>query len=149
MSAANDAMPVQRTGARLLLGLCLLASAVLLGASGRATAAQDTAQDELKFAVQCSRVGGSAESPVALTCALTISGLPDPLDDEVTLPLLSTSAPAEGGAAGSAPSGTLVSDGAPAIDPGAPVLVSRRLPLAPPPPAPLVPQVPEQPPRHV
>lgn len=147
-------MTGESTAARRIairLGLALLTlGLIVLVASPDPPLVQGSGPEALQFSIQCKRTGGSPEagSLGLVTCALVVTGLPDPLEDKVSVTLLtvddSTPSPA-----GSAPSDTVVADEAPADTAGTPVLVSRHLPAAPPLPIPVSFQVPEPPPKGV
>ena len=134
----------------LLLGLAALSLSVLGLLVGRGTlAAWDTEQEGPRFTVRCTSTGGGGSGEIgAVTCTLNVTGLPEPLQDDVSVTLLSIDDSDEG-VSGSAPSATVVSADVPATAFDTPVFVSRQLPAAPPPPLSHLPRVPEQPPKSL
>ena len=113
--------------------------------AGQGTLAVDGPGDQgPKFAVHCS---GDLERGT-VTCVLSVTGLPDPLQDSVRVTVL-TSGAADDGPADWAPSATVASAYILEATLHMPVFVSRQLPVSPPPPAPTSPRVPLQPPQSV
>ncbi len=108
------------------------------------TASDKAGAEGLRFEVQCRESGGRS------TCTLVVSGLPAPLNDTVSVTVRvtqtdKTGEPAhQGFVATTMPSSEVLP-----ISVGAPMLVSRALPAAPPPPHAAVPQVPEGPPKSL
>lgn len=134
----------------LRLGLAVLAAGILWLAASPAKAAQlEDDSHGLKFSIHCTHNGSPGDIDLdSMTCTLKVSGLPDPLQHQVDLVLLS--AGHSGDAAGHVNVGSgLISADAPTITPGPSVLVSRRLSLTAPTPLSNTPQVPEGPPRSV
>ena len=135
---------------RIAVALLALSAAGLIAGS-RGAAADEPGDEGLTFAVRCTRTGDLQDAGLgSVSCMLKVSGLPAPLSDSVNVtfatPRLDTIA--------DSPSDTdvgetLVSSEAPDIEPGAPFLVTRRLPAPPPPRPPTSPQVPDQPPRSL
>lgn len=140
---------MRRVAVRIGLAALTLAAIVLVASPG-SLMVQGAEPDGLQFTLRCTQTQAAPDSGGIgpLTCTLTVSGLPNPLEGQVSVTLFTADDPG-GTPSGSAPSDTVVASEAPAIAPGAPVLVSRRLPVAPPPPPPISPQVPEQPPKRL
>ncbi len=146
---ANEHHMMQKFAVRVaLVAVALGAIALATGSVG--AGAQDADPGGLRFVMQCSQAGPSSNGGLgSLSCTLKVTGLPDLLDNEVTVTVLSTADDVVDSPDEPIPSDTVVSSQAPSITPGAPVLVSRRLSAAPPPPPPLSPQVPKQPPQSL
>lgn len=140
---------MRKVALQVALATLLLVAGGIAFESGRG-ASQDLASEGLKFGVSCSRSGPltSTDDLASVSCILKVTGLPDPLDGEVSVTIVAgeetTDAPPDQSAGE-----TLVSSGAPATDAGGLVLVSRRLPRAAPPPLPVSPQVPQEPPQSL
>ena len=132
-----------RMVARFALALVALSALALAASPGPDT---DTSQPEgVRFSVRCMETG---EGPSGVTCALVVSGLPDPLDHEVSVVLFSgQDVPAT--PHGSAAVDSVVASEAPAITPDVPALVSSHLPLPPPSPISTSLRVPAPPPRSL
>ena len=145
----NEHHAMQTLAVRVaLVAVALGAIAVAAGSVG--AGAQDADPRGLRFVMQCSQAGPSLNGGLgSLSCTLKVTGLPDLLDNEVTVTVLSAADNVVDGPDEPLPSDTVVSSQAPSITPGAPVLVSRRLPAARPPPPPLTAQVPTQPPQSL
>jgi hypothetical protein len=145
----NESDLIRRVAVRISLVALMLSAVAVVASPGRAVT-QEQASDGLRFVVSCTQIGPAPESggigPVS--CTLTVSGLPEPLEDQVSVVLFSAD---DAGDVPNdpAPSDTVVASEAPAIAPGAPVLVSRHLPIVPPLPPPISPQVPEPPPKSL
>ena len=140
---------MQRVAVRLGLMVITLSAIALIGGSARADS-QDTSSNGPRFVFKCTQAGPAAPggSLGPTTCTLTVRGLPDPLEDKVVLTFSSGSATNDA-PNDYAPGETVVSYEAPAIAPRGPVLVSRSLPVIPPPPSPISPHVPEPPPKSL
>ena len=143
MRAATDGHRRLRIAARLAVALVALIALALAASPGPDT---DTSQPEgVRFSVRCAETG---EGPRGVTCALVVSGLPDPLDHEVSVVLFSGhEVPAT--PHGSAAVDSVVASEAPAITPDVPALVSSHLPLPPPSPISTSLRVPAPPPRSL
>ncbi len=136
----------RRAALRGALAALALVAVVIFGARG--PGGEDASEREgLHFRFECTKIGDSLDAG-AVSCALVVSGLPSPLRDHVSVTLLSAVHSPDAPHA-SAAGDTLAASEAPAITPGAPVLVAQQLPLAPPLPPPVSLQVPEPPPRVV
>ncbi len=141
--------PMRSVSFRLLLAAFVVAVGAFSIGSGRA-ASKDMDSGGPRFVVRCSHAGRLAGGGGLgdVTCVLKVTGLPAPLDEEVSVTLVS------GDDVPDVPSGksagdTFVSSEAPPTGAGGPVLVSRRLPVTPPPPLPVAPEVPQEPPRSL
>ncbi len=136
----------RRAALRGALAALALAAVLVVGARGPGgEGASDP--EGLQFRFECTKTGDSLDVG-AVSCALVVSGLPSPLQDHVSVTLLSAVRSPETPHA-SAAGDTLTASEAPAITPGAPVLVTQQLPLAPPVLPPVSLQVPEPPPKVV
>jgi hypothetical protein len=127
------------------LAAVALALASVLSATAEVT---DASPDGPQFVVRCSGDVSVTGGVTSVVCTLHVVGLPDPLDDDVNLTLVSfdqgpTTSPSQ------TPGGTAPVSTPPDLDAGMPVVVTRWFTPAPPPPVPLSPQVPELPPKHV
>ena len=132
-----------------LVALTLTVAAVLSNSASGASG--DTEPAGPKLVVACTQNGQAAHSGSigSLTCVLTVTNLPAPLEDEVVVPLSSTVTAEEGPTDVAPSSGTNISAAAPDTELGGPSLVSRNLTPAFRPPPPAVPQVPTQPPKYL
>ena len=103
--------------------------------------------DGPQFVVECSGDVSAGGDLTSVLCTLRVVGLPDPLDDDVNVTLVSVE---QGPSTSSAQAlgGTAPVSTPPDLDAGMPVVVTRWFTPAPPPPVPLTPQVPELPPKH-
>jgi len=133
----------------ILLAIALAIAAFALSAVGifagqGAVAADGPGSRGPDFSVRCH---GDVERGT-VTCVLSVTGLPDPLQDSVSVTLL-TSDVTDGGPTDWAPSATVASAYVFETTLDTPVFVARRLPVSPPPPAPTSPLVPLQPPQSV
>ena len=129
----------------ILLAIAVFAlSAVGIFAGQGALAPDGPRSQGPEFAVRCS---GDLERGT-VTCVLSVTGLPDPLQDSVSVTLL-TSDVTDDGPTDWAPSATVTSAYILETELDTPVFVSRQLPVSPPPPAPTSPLVPLQPPQSV
>ena len=135
----------------VLLALAALHLSVLwLVAEPGTAASQEAEPGGLQFTVQCSeaRTASGGGDIGALTCTMIITGLPDPLQDQISVTL--STADVVGAAPGDpAPGDTVVASEMPIITPGAPSVVSRQLPIAPPAPLAISPHVPQEPPKSL
>ena len=135
----------------VLLALAALHLSVLwLVAEPGTAATQEAEPSGLRFTVHCSDArtafgGGDAS---ALTCTMKITGLPDPLQDQISV-TLSTGVDVSDIPGDPAPSDTVVASEIPIITPGAPSVVSRQLPIALPAPLAISPHVPQEPPKSL
>lgn len=147
MRQSNAAERIRRMSVRFALATLTLGAILLIAGPGPADLS-GSEPEGLQFEVRCAHTGAAADGGDigAMTCALVVSGLPEPLQDQVSLTLFTagdrSDTPSNPGT-----SDTVVASEAPDMTPGAPALVIRSLPIAPPPPLPLTPQVPEQPPK--
>ncbi len=107
------------------------------------SATQGSPNKGAHFSVQCTQNDAGTR-----TCALVVTGLPEPLQHKIAVPLTRVQLPPQTPNS-SVPSSTVVAAEAPAIAPGPPVLVSSQLPAPPPFPSLISPQVPEPPPKSV
>jgi hypothetical protein len=142
MDVSNPATHLRRAGVGVALAAVTLAAVLLVGG-----ATQDAPTSEpqgLQFGIRCAQSDTGEVSSV--TCALVVSGLPEPLEDQVALAVFPGRDTSEAPGPSAAPDTVVVSE-APDVSPGAPALVTESLPMAPPPPVPLTPQVPQQPPK--
>ncbi len=132
-----------------LVTLTLSVAAVLSYSVSGASGDSETAGP--KLVVACTQNGQATQSGSigSLTCVLTVTNLPAPLEDEVVVQLSSTVSAEEGPTDVSPSSGTNVSAAAPDTELSGPGLVSRNLTPALRPPPPAVPQVPTQPPKSL
>lgn len=148
MDATGRLGRTRRTAVRIALAIVAL-SAVMLIASPDPATAERPEHKGVQFDVRCTHTGSSFDAQGdSVTCAVVVTGLPEPLDEQVTVTLFRTTG-SPSIARGSVPSDTAVADEAPAIIPGTPVLVSRHLPAAPPLLPPVSIRVPEPPPKSV
>ncbi len=135
----------------VLLALAALHLSVLwLVAEPGTAATQEAEPGGLRFTVHCSeaRTAPGGGDIGALTCTMQVTGLPDPLQDQISVTL--STADDVGDVPGDpAPSDTVVASEMPTITPGAPSVVSRQLPIAPPAPLAASPHVPQEPPKHL
>lgn len=133
-----------RAKAWLRLGALAFALSALAFAGGSVVGdAPDAAPGGPKFVVSCT---GSA--PDALTCTLTVSGLPDPLGESINV-VLSSSGEVDDVQPDHASAYTTVSAAVLGSVEGVPALVSRDVASVRPHLVPRVPQVPTQPPRYL
>lgn len=135
--------------AALQIGLVALTLSVVAVLSNSASGVSGNSEPAgPKFVVACTQIGqGGGIGP--MSCVLTVSNLPAPLEDKVVVALSSTVTAEEGPTGIATSSGTNVSAAAPDTELGGPSLVSRDLAPALHPPPPVVPQVPTQPPRSL
>ena len=135
----------------VLLALAALHLSVLwLVAEPGTAATQEAEPSGLRFTVHCSEVRTALESgdSGALTCTMNITGLPDPLQGQISV-TLSTADDVAAAPGDPAPSDTVVASEMPIITPGAPSVVSQQLPIAPPAPLAISPHVPQEPPKSL
>jgi len=143
-----------RSAAKVMVRIFLLTAmvgvALLFMSGSMASGGQGVAPDGPRFVVNCTQTGPAPQGGGlgALTCTLKVTGLPDPLGREVVVTQFVTN-DAPDGPDDWSPVSTTVSFGAPDTTPGEPVLVTRSLPVNPPPPPPVVPRVPEEPPKYL
>lgn len=134
----------------LLLALTTLAFSALGLFVGQGTLATQQEPDGPGFTIRCTWEGDAAGNvdigPV--TCTLKVTGLPDPLQDDVTITLFTTGG-ADEDTGDSTPVASFVSADVQESFLGMPVFVSRQSPAALPPPLPRSPQVPAQPPQSL
>lgn len=135
-----------RTGkAAVLLAGALALSALGLFAGRGALASYDAESEGPQFVYNCSWSGPESG---AITCTLKVTGLPDPLDKEVSLSLAPAGAPVQT-TSSAAPSATVVSAQMPDALSDAPSLVSLQVGTTPPALVPRSVDVPLQPPKNV
>ena len=141
---------MRRAGLQIgLVALTLTVAAVLGSSASGASGDSETAGP--KLVVACTQNGQANQGGGigSLTCVLTVTNLPAPLDDKFVVPLSSTVTAEEGPTDVAPNSGTNVSAAAPDTELSGPGLVSRNLTPAFRPPPPTVPQVPTQPPQSL
>ncbi len=139
----SEASGARKVAVRLAILAFALSAIALVASPGPSLHSEEA--EGLQFEVRCAETGGSAGQ---MSCALVISGLPSPLQDQVSVALF-TAYGTDDTPADPATSDTVVAAEAPDLSPQTPTSVVRSLPIAPPAPSPRTPQVPKQPPKSL